>query len=104
MTALKLDLFDTVLFAPAAPALADVLPAGTIRLARRTQQPAPLWRQSLAAMDNAATGRAHRVSQVCFALLGTLSAGSVVVAAGALVRCLGSHDGLHAAVQTLMSR
>ena len=55
-------------------------------------------------MDNAATGRAHRASQICYAVLGTLSAGSVIIAAGTLLRCVGSHGGLHAAVQTLMSR
>lgn len=54
-------------------------------------------------MDNVSTGPAHRVSQVCFALLGTLSAGSVIIAAAALLHCVVSHDGLHAAVQTLMN-
>lgn len=104
MNTVKLNLFDTVIFSDPA-AIADAFPAGTIRPAHaRTQQPAPLWRQSLAAMDNAATGRAHRATQACIALLGTLTAGSVVIAAGTLIRCLGSHDGLHTAVQTLMSR
>ena len=103
MNTLKLNLFDTVIFAQA-PAVADALPAGMIRRPATAQPPASLWRQSLAAMDNASTGPAHRAAQVCFAVLGTLTAGSVLVAAGTLIRCLGAHDGLRAAVQTLMSR
>ena len=105
MNALKLSLFDTVIFAQA-PSVADAFPAGMIRRqpATTVQPPASLWRQSLAAMDNASTGRAHRATQLVFAVLGTLTAGSIMIAAGTLIRCLGSHDGLHTAVQTLMSR
>ena len=104
MNALKLGLFDTVIFAQA-PSVADAFPAGMIRRhPATTAAPASLWRQSLAAMDNSSTGRAHRATQLVFAVLGTLTAGSIMIAAGTLIRCLGSHDGLHAAVQTLMSR
>ena len=108
MNSLKLNLFDTAIFTHT-PSVADAFPAGVIKqpTAARTeqQQPAPLWRQSLAAMDNASTGgRAHRAAQVGFAVLGTLTAGSVVIAAGTLIRCLGAHQGLHSAVQTLMAR
>ena len=102
MNSLKLNLFDTVIFADT-PSLADAFPTGMVRPAKKQEQPAALWRQSLAAMDNASTGRAHRAAQVCFAVLGTLTAGSVVIAAGTLIRCLGAHDGLHTAVQTLMN-
>ena len=102
MNSLKFNLFDTAIFTHA-PSVADAFPAGMVRRTQPQAQPAPLWRQSLAAMDNASTGRAHRAAKVCFALLGTLTAGSVVIAAGTLIRCLGAHDGLHQAVQTLMS-
>ena len=103
MNALKLNLFDTVIFSPTT-SVTNASPAGMIRRPAAEARPATLWRQSLAAMDNASTGRAHRAAQVCFAVLGTLTAGSVVIAAGTLIRCLGSDDGLHTAVQTLMSR
>ena len=90
MNALKLNLFDTVILAQA-PSVADAFPAGMVRrpAAKTSPPPASLWRQSLAAMDNASTGRAHRATQIVFAVLGTLTAGSVVIAAGTLIRCLG---------------
>ena len=103
MNSLKLNLFDTAIFTPT-PSVADAFPDGMVRRTRPQAQPAPLWRQSLAAMDNAATGRAHRAAQTCFVILGTLSAGSVVIAAVSLVHGLGAHQGLHSAVQTLMTR
>ena len=102
MNTAKLTLFDTA-FLSQSPT-ADAFSTGITRPTVPVHLPASLWRQSLAAMDNASTGPAHRFPQVCFVLLGTLSAGSMVIAAGTLVRCLGSHDGLHTAVQTLLSR
>ena len=99
MNSLKLNLFDTAIFTQAASGA-----AGEVRNGQIQDQPAPLWRQSLAAMDNASVGRAHRAAQVCFAVLGTLTAGSVVIAVGALIRGLGTHQGLHSAVQALMTR
>ena len=102
MNSLNLSLLDSSILSAAdyaAPAVTPRVRTGTAPLAG---QPAVLWRQSLGAHEHTAPVR--WTLRGCYAVLGTLTAASVVYAVSALCHGILAHDGLSAAVQALMSR
>ena len=101
MNSLNLSLFDSVALSAAEY---SARPAATPRVRTRTAplkgQPASLWQESLAAHEP--TARARWAQRGSFTVLGAVSAGSVVYALTAIGHGVLAHDGLQAAVRSLM--
>lgn len=102
MNSLNLSFFDSVApFTSGFPVAAET-PRVRTRTMAAVAAPASLWQQSFAAHEPAA--RARWGAWMCYGLLGTVSAVSMAYAAMELFHGVLGQNGLHAAVQTLMTR
>lgn len=102
MNALNLSLLDTVILSAADSAATATAPRVRTGTAPLANQPAALWKQSLSAHEHSTHVR--WTLRGAYAVLGTLSAASIVYAASVVCHGMVAHDGLHAAVQALMGR